>query len=342
MSGATKEEGKKLFGFERPHPAKPGELKSHEHWAQLKAISDLPNEPDRQYWRVYDSLYDLTTFNHPGGSDWIKFTQGNDITELFESYHVNISKPKQLLQKYFIKEIKTKRNSNSFTFHSNNFYSIFRQRVWNILEKCEGGTGPTRQMLFIHDFLLIIFILLLILTMNPSLMTSRAYESLSSSPSSSDSPSSSSDSSSSLSSSLSSLLLFSWLPLSMITGFILQCLGTCCHNFYHQKDNWRMYSWDLTPASSYEWRISHAYSHHTFPNTAYDYEIMIFRPFLYFFPIKKSILHQLFIPIILQIVALVAMHLQVCLTTLSLLSFHHLLSSCYAGHREFKDIFDFF
>jgi hypothetical protein len=304
-------EQRKLFGFRRPHPAKAGELKSHEHWSQLKAISDLPNENDRKYWRVHDGLYDLTDFDHPGGSDWITMTQGNDITELFESYHPNIDKPKQLLQKYFIRKIKEPRNSDAFTFDSNDFYFTFRRRAWDILKI--HGTGPTSQMLLIHDSLLLTFLLFLTLTMNPSL----------SSPTFSGSS-------------------WSWLPLSIITGFILQCLGTCCHNFYHQKNNWRMFSWDLTPASSYEWRISHGYSHHTFPNTAYDYEIMIFRPFLYFFPIEKSIIHQIFIPLTLQIVAFVAMHLQVFLSpppsTYS--SFHNLVIGnpkiCSTSFRETK------
>jgi hypothetical protein len=264
----------KLFGFRRPHPAKPGQLKSHESWATLKALSDLPNSDDRLYWRIYDGLYDLTTFDHPGGNDWITMTRGNDITELFESYHPNIQKPKQLLSKYFKSKINEKRNSDSFTFEPNGFYSTFRQRAWEILKI--HGTGPTLQMLLIHDSLLLLFLTLLTLTINPN-----------------------------------NLSFFSWFPFSLVSGFVLQCLGTCCHNFYHQKDNWRMYSWDLTPASSYEWRISHGYSHHTFPNTAYDYEIMIFRPFLYYFPIEKSLLHRLLIPGTLQIVAMVGMHLQV-------------------------------
>lgn len=39
-------------------------------------------------WRIGNSLYDLKTFikSHPGGADWLRITEGTDITELFEVY----------------------------------------------------------------------------------------------------------------------------------------------------------------------------------------------------------------------------------------------------------------
>ena len=62
----------------------------------------------------------------------------------------------------------------------------------------------------------------------------------------------------------------------LLSGLLLSVLAICAHNFYHKKDNWRMYSFDLTLYSSHEWRISHAYSHHVFPNTINDFEIIAF------------------------------------------------------------------
>ena len=44
---------------------------------------------------------------------------------------------------------------------------------------------------------------------------------------------------------------------------------------------------DLTGYSSYEWRISHAISHHTFPNTMIDYEVSMIEPFLMTFDENK-------------------------------------------------------
>lgn len=47
-------------------------------------------------------------------------------------------------------------------------------------------------------------------------------------------------------------------------------LGMCSiggHNFLHKADNWRQYYLDLCPLSSFEFRITHAFSHHLYPNT---------------------------------------------------------------------------
>lgn len=61
-------------------------------------------------------------------------------------------------------------------------------------------------------------------------------------------------------------------------------VSMCAHNFFHQRDNWRMYLFDLTLLSSYDWRISHALSHHLFTNTIYDFEISALEPIFEFLP----------------------------------------------------------
>jgi hypothetical protein len=53
-----------------------------------------------------------------------------------------------------------------------------------------------------------------------------------------------------------------WLGAAAVAGAVLALLMMCSHNFFHQQDNWRMYVFDLSPFSSYDWRITHAYSHH--------------------------------------------------------------------------------
>lgn len=67
-------------------------------------------------------------------------------------------------------------------------------------------------------------------------------------------------------------------------GVVLAMMSMCAHNFFHQKDNWRMYLFDLTLFSSHDWRISHALSHHLFTNTIYDFEISVLEPFFEFLP----------------------------------------------------------
>lgn len=76
--------------------------------------------------------------------------------------------------------------------------------------------------------------------------------------------------------------------LAVIAGVLLTMTGFCAHNFFHQRDNWRMYYFDLTLFSSYDWRITHGLSHHLFTNTIYDYEISSVEPFLEFLPKRNK------------------------------------------------------
>lgn len=213
---------------------------------------------------------------HIGGQDWLDVTIGNDITELVESSHPNIEKVRALMVKYKVRACSPKtepRNSGAFTFDKKGFYSTFRDRAWKVLK--DVGTGPTTEMLLIHDSLLFSFLALITCVISP-------------------------------------VMDGAWFAIAIVTGFLLQCLGTCSHNFYHKRPNWRMYTWDITPYSSYEWKISHVYSHHTFPNTTYDYEVSVFEPFLFYLPVKKSMARLMSTPIVLFLISLGGMHIQVC------------------------------
>lgn len=75
--------------------------------------------------------------------------------------------------------------------------------------------------------------------------------------------------------------------LAACTGMFLNWTVICAHNFFHQKDNWRMKLWNLSLMSYREWRISHALSHHIYPNTLHDLEISYFEPFLNWIPSPK-------------------------------------------------------
>ena len=54
-------------------------------------------------------------------------TQGTDITEAFESAHVDIVKTRAILAKYFVRDIDTPRRTK-FTFAPDGFYSTLRER----------------------------------------------------------------------------------------------------------------------------------------------------------------------------------------------------------------------
>jgi hypothetical protein len=55
--------------------------------------------------------------------------------------------------------------------------------------------------------------------------------------------------------------------LQVMAGLILAMTVVGAHNFFHLRDNWRRFYFDLSLLSSHEWRVSHALSHHLFPNT---------------------------------------------------------------------------
>ncbi|XP_058451332.1 cytochrome b5-related protein-like [Malaya genurostris] len=56
------------------------------------------------------------------------------------------------------------------------------------------------------------------------------------------------------------------------------------HNYFHQKNNWRMRLFNLSFLSYREWRISHAMSHHHYANSLLDLEISYLEPFLCWLP----------------------------------------------------------
>ncbi|OXA51195.1 Cytochrome b5-related protein [Folsomia candida] len=78
---------------------------------------------------------------------------------------------------------------------------------------------------------------------------------------------------------LGCMLLGTWLDstvLKIISGFFLAVQLIGAHNFFHLKDNWRKYYFDLGLLSSHEWKITHSLSHHLYPNTLMDIELELF------------------------------------------------------------------
>ncbi|XP_044760009.1 cytochrome b5-related protein-like [Coccinella septempunctata] len=74
----------------------------------------------------------------------------------------------------------------------------------------------------------------------------------------------------------------------VLAGYFLTLTVNISHNFIHQRNNFRMYYMDLSMMSSREFRISHALSHHLFPNTIHDLEISMYEPVIYLMPQTKS------------------------------------------------------
>ncbi|XP_068141061.1 cytochrome b5-related protein [Drosophila tropicalis] len=87
------------------------------------------------------------------------------------------------------------------------------------------------------------------------------------------------------------VFLFSWLAIvwgslvfKILAGWALCYMATASHNYFHQRDNWRMYCFNLSLMNFRNWRISHALSHHVYPNSLHDLEMSLFEPFLCWVP----------------------------------------------------------
>lgn len=70
----------------------------------------------------------------------------------------------------------------------------------------------------------------------------------------------------------------------LLAALSLSWLCVSAHNYFHQRDNWQMYTFNLTLLNFAEWRISHAISHHVYTNSLYDLELSLFEPFLCWIP----------------------------------------------------------
>ncbi|XP_067622953.1 cytochrome b5-related protein [Eurosta solidaginis] len=56
------------------------------------------------------------------------------------------------------------------------------------------------------------------------------------------------------------------------------------HNYFHRRDNWRMYTFNLSLMNFCAWRISHVFSHHSYPNSYLDLELSMFEPLVCWIP----------------------------------------------------------
>lgn len=85
-------------------------------------------------------------------------------------------------------------------------------------------------------------------------------------------------------------------PYIMFVSGICMCYTViAAHNFFHQRDNFRMLYFNLTFFNYKEWRISHAMSHHLFPNSLHDLEVVMFEPFFCWIPSPMKSFTQRFL-----------------------------------------------
>lgn len=204
--------------------------------------------------RVHDKLYDLEHFKHPGGALWLDLTKGTDITELFESHHLNYQGAISALAKYEVESSSPLPPRKSpLTFHKDGFYATFRQKVWVHFKKT-AQLGPSPAAVIFADILVGCSAAL---TLMAGLYASTNMP----------------------------MAVGITVLVGVLNGFFIG-IG---HNFLHQKTNFRRHYMDISGFSSAEFRMHHALSHHPYTNTLLDAEINSLLPLgVSFFPHKKS------------------------------------------------------
>lgn len=203
--------------------------------------------------RVHDKLYDLSRFHHPGGALWLDLTVGTDITELFETHHLNYQKAVKMLDVYEIKGHKKLEPRRSLcTFAAAGFYATLRDKVWREYAAL-SQIGPSKTSIVSAD-LLVLFSLSLTISVGQYMMVDMTYA------------------------------LFLAIFLGAVNGLFIG-VG---HNFMHQRCSFRRFYLDISGFSSAEFRMHHALSHHPFTNTTLDAEINSLLPEVSFFPGHKT------------------------------------------------------
>ena len=97
------------------------------------------------YWTIHGKKYDLRKFieRHPGGQDTILMTQGKDCTELFESYHTFTKRHRQLLDKYYVKDVPDYKSD--FDWNNTPFYDECKAVVKKYFSP--KGTESTKEII---------------------------------------------------------------------------------------------------------------------------------------------------------------------------------------------------
>lgn len=122
--------------------------------------------------------------------------------------------------------------------------------------------------------------------------------------------------------------------MAIVAAIFLTWTTVSGHNYFHMRDNFRMYYFDLSIMSSKEWRVTHAMSHHMYPNTLWDHEIYGLQPFLNWLPdTRKSVLKGLvskFITPIIYACVYIALGMK-----------RYYLAITEYGYIEFRDVVPF-
>lgn len=115
-----------------------------------KALYEINKDIPDNLIGIRGNLYNIDYFNHPGGNTFLEINKGTDITNLFETHHINIKLAEKSLEK--CKCVGTYVVKHNYDY---NFYDLLRSYVF---EKFK--TKLSRKINFKTKISLILYIIL--------------------------------------------------------------------------------------------------------------------------------------------------------------------------------------
>ncbi|XP_030041312.2 cytochrome b5-related protein [Manduca sexta] len=201
-------------------------------------------------WRVHNGIYDFSDFVQRHPGG-AEWLELSKGTDITEAFECHHLNPtvEKMLEKFYVREAKTPRNS-PFTFKDDGFYRQLKRAAWDELKKIPKTASK-------HGDLITDGLFGTLLTASVVACWAKDY----------------------------------WIVMAsyLIASLSLAWMTVAAHNYIHKKTNWRMYLFNFSLWSYRDFRVSHALSHHLYPNTLMDLEISAFEPMILWNPRKKPL-----------------------------------------------------
>ncbi|VVD04208.1 unnamed protein product, partial [Leptidea sinapis] len=184
-------------------------------------------------------------------------------TDVTEAFEAHHLNPNtvKVLEKFYKRDAKTPRNS-PFTFKDDGFYRTLKTKVWEEIQKIPNKESD--RTAFICDSLLFTCLV-------SSTITCWAKDYW--------------------------IVMLSYIVASVTMAWVI----VAAHNYIHKRTSWRMYIFNIGLWSYRDFRVSHALSHHLYPNTLMDLEVSGFEPIVFWNPRKERPFYADYAVIIEQI-----------------------------------------
>ena len=204
---------------------------------------------------IRGELYDLREWGkgeggefsgHPGGAEWLAWTQGTDCTVHFETHHMNMPKVRAVLRRFKVgadkgvPSLSNPTGASAYVWREGDLYDTLRTAA-HAAVAAGGGSNATVLMVALSAASL-------------ALWAHAFYR----------------------------LCAEQTLWRAAVAGYFCFVLFGIGHNFFHQANNVWRFAADFTPFGSHDWRVSHAQSHHLYPNLDIDIEASGLEPLVSF------------------------------------------------------------